>query len=45
MGFQDGSVIKNPPASAADTGLIPDSGGFHMPHTEQLSPWAVTAEA
>ena len=25
MGFQDGSVIKNPPASAADTGLIPGS--------------------
>ena len=25
MGFQDGSVIKNPPASAADTGWIPGS--------------------
>ena len=24
-----GPVIKNPPASAGDMGLIPDPGGFH----------------
>ena len=24
MGFPGGSVIKNPPANAGDTGLIPD---------------------
>ena len=27
MGFPGGSVIKNPPANAGDTGLIPGSGG------------------
>ena len=26
MGFPGGSVVKNPPANAADTGLIPGSG-------------------
>ena len=25
-GFPDGSVVKNPPANAGDTGLIPESG-------------------
>jgi len=24
-------VVKNPPASAGDMGLIPDLGRFHMP--------------
>ena len=26
MGFPGGSVVKNPPASAGDMGLIPDRG-------------------
>ena len=26
-----GSVVKNPPANAGDTGPIPDLGGFNMP--------------
>ena len=26
LGFQGGSVVKNPPANAGDTGLIPGSG-------------------
>ena len=26
MGFSGGSVVKNPPANAEDTGLIPGSG-------------------
>ena len=26
MGFPGGSVVKNPPANAGDTGLIPGSG-------------------
>ena len=26
LGFLDGSMVKNPPADAADTGLIPGSG-------------------
>ena len=26
MGFSGGSVVKNPPANAGDTGLIPESG-------------------
>ena len=29
-GFPGGSVVKNPPANAGDTGLIPDAGRFHM---------------
>ena len=28
MGFPHGSVVKNPPANAGDTGLIPGSGRF-----------------
>ena len=34
MGIKDipgGTVDKNPPASAGDTGLIPGLGSFHMP--------------
>ena len=31
LGFPDGSVIKNLPASAGDLGSIPDLGRFHMP--------------
>ena len=29
--FPDGTVAKNPPASAGDTGSIPDLGRLHMP--------------
>jgi len=29
--FPGGPVAKKPFALAADTGLIPDPGGFHMP--------------
>ena len=29
-GFPGGSVVKNPPANAGDTGSIPDSGRSHM---------------
>ena len=31
MDFPVGSVVKNPPANAAGTGLIPGLGRFHMP--------------
>ena len=39
--LSEGPVVKNPPASAGDMGLIPDLGRFHMPwgnqaHTLQL---------
>ena len=30
-GFPGGSVVKNPPASAGDTGFIPGPGRFYMP--------------
>ena len=30
-GFPGSSVVKNPPANAGDTGLIPDPGRSHMP--------------
>ena len=29
-GFPGGSVVKNSPASAGDTGLIPDPGRSHV---------------
>ena len=29
-GFPGGSVVKNPPANAGDTGLIPSLGRTHM---------------
>ena len=29
-GFPGGSVVKNPPANAGDTGLIPGPGRSHM---------------
>ena len=40
-GFPGGSVVKNLPANARDTGWIPDLGRFHMPrrnwsHAPQL---------
>ena len=30
-GFPGGTVVKNPPASAGDTGLSPGPGRCHMP--------------
>ena len=30
MGFPCSSVVKNPPANAGDTDLIPGSGRSHM---------------
>ena len=32
-GFPDGSLVKNLPVNAGDTGLIPDLGGSHMPQS------------
>ena len=34
--FLGGPVVKNPPANAGDTGLIPGPGRFHMPVSCQL---------
>ena len=43
LGFPGGSVVKNPPANAGDTGSEPWSG--KIPHAmEQLSPPATTIE-
>ena len=33
LGFPGGSMVKNPPANAGDTGSIPDSGRSHMLHS------------
>ena len=30
QGFPDGAVVKNPPASAGDTGSSPGPGRSHM---------------
>ena len=35
-GFPGGTVVKNPPASAGDLGLIPSPGRSHVPCVEQL---------
>ena len=43
VNFPGGTVIKNPPADAGDTGLSPGLGRSHMPQ-EQLSPCATTTE-
>ena len=32
-GFHGGSMVKNPPATAGDVGLIPDPGRYHMPQS------------
>ena len=32
-GFAGGSVVKNPPASAGDTGSIPGLGRFNVPQS------------
>ena len=43
-GFPSGLVVKNLPANAGDTGLIPDRGR-PIPHTtEQLSPCTTAIE-
>ena len=34
-GFSGGSGVRNPPASADDTGSIPDPGRSHMPYPPQ----------
>ena len=50
-GFPGGSVVKNPPANAGDTGSIPGPGGSHMPWSSSapvpqlLSPRAAAVEA
>ena len=31
--FPGGTVVKNPPANAGDTGSIPGPGRFHMPRS------------
>ena len=33
MGFPGGTVVKNPPASAGDTGSSPGPGRSHMPQS------------
>ena len=33
--FPGGAVVKNPPASAGDTGAIPGPGRSHMPWSNQ----------
>ena len=33
LDFPDGPVVKDPPAKAADMGLTPGPGGFHVPQS------------
>ena len=33
QGFPGGSVVKNPPANAGDTGLSSGLGRYHMPQS------------
>ena len=33
MDFPGGAVVKNPPASVGDMGLIPGPGRSHMPRS------------
>ena len=33
LGFPGGTVVKNPPANAGDTGSIPGPGRSHMPRS------------
>ena len=44
QGFPGGSVVKNLPANAGNTGSIPDLGRSHMYAGEQLSLGATTIE-
>ena len=34
-GFPGGTVVKNPPANAGDTGSSPGPGGSHMPRSNE----------
>ena len=43
MGFPGGSVVKNLPANAGDTGLSPGLGRSHMPQSN-LSLCTTTTE-
>ena len=43
-GFPGGSVVKNPPATAEDTGSVPGRGRSHMHAREQLSSCTTTIE-
>ena len=36
--FPGGSVVKNLPANAGDTGLIPDPGRSHTPRSNKARP-------
>ena len=51
QGFPGGTVVKNPPANAGDTGSSPGLGRSHMPRSnwarepQLLSPRATTTEA
>ena len=51
MGFPGGSVVKNPPANAGDTGSIPDLGRFlvlqsnYVYELQLLSSCVATTEA
>ena len=42
LGFPGGSVVKNPPASAGDTGLTPPGSGKIPRAVARLSPCATT---
>ena len=50
LGFPGASVVKNPPASAGDTGSSPGPGRSHVPQSSKarvpqlLSPHATTTE-
>ena len=45
LGSSSGTVDRNPPASAGDTGVIPGSGIKISHASEQLGLCATTAEA
>ena len=42
--FPGGSVVKNPPANAGDTGSSPGSGRSHMPKPVHHHYWAWALE-
>ena len=35
LDFLGGTVDRNAPADAGDTGSVPDLGGFHMPQSNE----------
>ena len=45
MGFPGGSVVKNPPASTGDVGLIPGSGKIPWRREWQPTPVFVPGES